>query len=455
MNNKHFLAILLSTTFALMVVALYNGFPLAEGDTGAYIQQAIYPHFAPDRTPFYGIFLRITSLWRSLWFPVFAQCLLLGFLIIQFISKVDPIGNKLNPNTRRLLLIVLAIVSLTCAPWVAAYLMPDVFAGILLLAILLFITTPAGNKISTLYTIFILGSLIIHNSHFLITLLFALALLAYSFKGKEMLLVKRSLVLVGLCFITWATLSGMNAAKKYGFVFSRGSNIFMVAKLAETGILNIYLDENCPKNNLRLCNYKTQIPQSLSEFLWLDTSPLNQMGGWDSCRNEYATVVHDVFTSPRYLLMFAQKTATGTLKQLTEVQVRDKIQSEGQDKQPSKKVRQFFGDEWREFSMSKQNTELLTATSCNYVYMLTFLLTTIWILFFASQVISKEVAFLYGCILVFFVLNAFVTATFSTISYRYQYRIFWILPATNLILMIKYYWRAINEPFLEKNRAEK
>ena len=455
MNNKQFLAILLSTTFALMVVALYNGYPLAEGDTGAYIQQAIYPHFAADRTPFYGIFLRITSLWRSLWFPVFAQCLILGFLLIQFINKVNPNGASQAAGIRLLILIVTAVVSLTCVSWVAAYLMPDVFAGILLLAILLYITAPAGDRFSILYAILILGALIIHNSHFLITLLFALALLLYSVRGKQMLLVKRSIILVGLCFITWATLSGMNAAKKYGFVFSRGSNIFMVAKLAETGILNIYLDENCTKNNLKLCNYKSQIPQSLSEFLWLDTSPLNQMGGWDSCRNEYATVVHDVFSSPRYLLMFAQKSTTGTLKQLTEVQVRNKIQSEGQDKQPSKKVRQFFGDEWREFSMSKQNTDLLSATSCNYVYLLTFLLSSLWILFFASGVVSKELAFIYGCILVFFVLNAFVTATFSTISYRYQYRIFWILPATNLILMIKYYWSAINGPFLEKNRAEK
>ena len=455
MNNKQFLFLLLSSTFALMVVALYNGFPLAEGDTGAYIQQAIYPHFAPDRTPFYGIYLRITSLWRSLWFPVFAQCLLLGFLLIKFIENVNPACENPTPNTRRLLLIVLAIVSLTCSPWVAAYLMPDVFAGILLLAILLFITTPAGHRLSILYALLILGALFMHNSHFLITLLFAFALLVYAFRGKQMLLVKRSLILVALCFTTWATLSGMNAAKKYGFVFSRGSNIFMVAKLAETGILNIYLDENCPKNNLKLCNYKNQIPQSLSDFLWLDTSPLNQMGGWDSCRKEYTTVVHDVFTSPRYLLMFAQKSATGTLRQLTEIQVRDKIQSEGQDKQPSLKVRQFFGDEWREFSMSKQNTDLLMATSCNYVYLLTFLLSSIWILLCASRVVSKEVVFIYGCILVFFVLNAFVTATFSTISYRYQYRIFWILPATNLILMIKYYWRAVNEPFLEKNNLEK
>lgn len=446
---------MLSTTFALMVVALYNGYPLAEGDTGAYIQQAIYPHFAADRTPFYGIFLRITSLWRSLWFPVFAQCLILGFLLIQFINKVNPNGASQATGIRLLILIVTAVVSLTCVPWVAAYLMPDIFAGILLLAILLFLTTPASDRISILYAILILGALIIHNSHFLITLLFALALLVYSVRGKQMLLVKRSIILVGLCFITWATLAGMNAAKKYGFVFSRGSNIFMVAKLAETGILNIYLDENCTKNNLKLCNYKTQIPQSLSEFLWLDTSPLNLMGGWDSCRSEYATVVHDVFTSPRYMLMFAQKSVTGTLKQLTEVQVRDKIQTEGQDKQPSKKVRQFFGDEWREFSMSKQNTDLLSATSCNYVYLLTFLLSSLWILFFASRVVSKELAFIYGCILVFFVLNAFVTATFSTISYRYQYRIFWILPATNLILMIKYYWSAINGPFLEKNTTEK
>jgi hypothetical protein len=39
----------------------------------------------------------------------------------------------------------------------------------------------------------------------------------------------------------------------------------------------------------------------------------------------------------------------------------------------------------------------------------------------------------------FFVVNAFVTSLGSTVIYRFQYRIFWILPATNAILMIKYY----------------
>jgi hypothetical protein len=320
--------------------------------------------------------------------------------------------------------------------------MPDIFTGILLVTLLLFINMESGNKTSrTLYSLIILGSIAIHFSHFLITLLFSIALLLYALKNKQKLLVKKCMWLMGFCMVIWVTLCSMNAAKKNGFTFSRGTNIFLVAKLAETGILNTYLDENCAQKNLRLCEYKNQVPAGLSEFLWMDYSPLNKMGGWDSCKTEYASVVHDVFTTPRYLLMFARKSAISTLKQLVQVQVRDKIQSEGKEKQPWKKVRQYFADELREFDQAKQNNDELSSTACNPVYLLFFVLTTIWVLVWGRQAVNKEVAFIYGCILAFMFINALVTATFSTVSYRYQYRIFWLLPATNLIVMVKYYFR--------------
>ena len=42
MNLKKFLTLLLITSVSLMAVALYNGFPLVDNDSGAYIEQAIY-----------------------------------------------------------------------------------------------------------------------------------------------------------------------------------------------------------------------------------------------------------------------------------------------------------------------------------------------------------------------------------------------------------------------------
>ena len=53
---------------------------------------------------------------------------------------------------------------------------------------------------------------------------------------------------------------------------------------------------------------------------------------------------------------------------------------------------------------------------------------------------NKELAFIYCCILLYLVVNAFVTASLSAITYRFQYRVAWLLPAANAIVILKYYY---------------
>jgi hypothetical protein len=62
-------------------------------------------------------------------------------------------------------------------------------------------------------------------------------------------------------------------------------------------------------------------------------------------------------------------------------------------------------------------------------------------LFFYPRVMSRDLLFLYRSIFLFFVINAFVTSTFSTVIYRFQYRIFWVFPALNALVIIKYYYQ--------------
>jgi hypothetical protein len=42
-------------------------------------------------------------------------------------------------------------------------------------------------------------------------------------------------------------------------------------------------------------------------------------------------------------------------------------------------------------------------------------------------------------LLLFLVANALVIASFSTVAARFQYRVFWIVPATNAIVILFYY----------------
>jgi hypothetical protein len=457
MRAKTFISLLLTTSLALMVVALYNGFGLTESDTGAYIEKGILNIIPNDRSPFYGWFVRYTSMWSSLWYALFAQCLLLAYVLLKFIDQLTVFSSQLaaprepdnnlnsklqvsNSQTRSILFTIIVIVSFTCVSWVASYLMPDVFAGILLLGILLFFSHNEKKWLPlVIYALVIFLSIIVHNSHFLIVAPFSLALIVWAIIKKNKTILKRSIVLLCLSVTSWLLMCTVNAANGYDFTYSRGSHVFMMGKFVEMGLLNTYLDENCGKKNLKLCNYKGQMPDYSWDFIWDAQSPLYKTGGWDSNKVEYGAIIHDVFTTPRYLKAFARNSATATLRQLSQIQVPDRTTFQGKWSSPWQRIGTYFGDELNEYCTSKQYSDGISGTGSNYIYYLFFILSSCWILVH-YRILSKGILFIYSCILFFLLLNAFVTATFSTVLSRYQNRVFWLLPATNAVLIIQYYW---------------
>ncbi len=446
-----------------MVVALYSGFALAESDTGAYIEKGILNIIPNDRSPFYCWFVRYTSMWSSLWYALFAQSLLLAYLLVKFIvlvSGAEPQNSKFQtPNsnttvvvsgaeppksqTRFILFTVIAIVSFTCVSWVASYLMPDVFAGILLVGILLYLADK-GHGIGQLvvYLLIVFLSIIVHNSHFLIVALFSSLLIVWALVKKHRTMLMRSVVLLLLSVMSWALMCTVNAVNGYGFTYSRGSHVFMMGKLVETGLLKKYLEDNCGRKNLKLCNYKDQIPMYQWDFLWDQQGPLYKTGGWDSSKAEYDEIIHDVLTTPRYAKLYVRNCATSTLRQLFDVQAPDHTTFQGKWSSPWQRIGTFFSDELNEYTNSRTYASDLSATGNNYIYYLFFVLSCLWLLFH-KHVFTRELQFIYAAILLFLLMNAFVTATFSTVVPRFQNRVFWILPATNAIIIARYYWHRI------------
>ena len=61
--------------------ALYNSYPLLYPDTGTYAHSGLKLFVPQDRPILYGLFIRLSSLWASLWFVVLAQALLTGWVV--------------------------------------------------------------------------------------------------------------------------------------------------------------------------------------------------------------------------------------------------------------------------------------------------------------------------------------------------------------------------------------
>ncbi len=434
-NKNYFLPLI--TALLLSWVAFYNGYPLVEGDTGSYINAPMIGQLPIDRTPFYGYFIRYSNLVTSLWYTLIVQCIVTALAIHKYIKHVW--GGDVPVNI--MITITFTICAFTCAPWVAAFLMPDIFSAVLFLSVLLFVQHK-GSKWQGLGITLILFCLIsMHNSHFLIVLIFALGLLIWSLIKKHTILVRRSIILIATALSFFLLMSNMNKNEDRGFVFSPSSHVFMMTKFAETGILKNYLDENCDKKQLKMCAYKDQIPAVSWAFLWNSNSPLYKTGGWESNNAEYKYIIHDIFSTPQYVIKFCEKSIIYTIQQFFTINTPGEMTVHPEGSSTYTGIKNYYPYELNDYVRSKQNSKSLSGESANIVYLLFFAITSIALLLLHREIITNNYKNLYILILFFLIVNAFVTSTFSTVHYRFQYRVFWIVPATNIILLTKWYYK--------------
>ena len=442
MTKKQTIFLLFFGMFAFNLVALYNGFALTEGDTGAYIDNAMNQSFNTDRPPFYGMFIGLSSLRTTFWYTLFAQALIVTFLLIRLIKLI--LGK--NPDFRLALVIILTITSFTCVSWVVGELMPDIFSGILLLAIILYLTdTSAGMALKVVFIVIIFVATIIHNSHLWIMVLFTLFVVGYALIRKNKTILRHGLVLFTIPVAFWFLMCTMNSNHNNGFIFSKSGHVFLMARLAQMGILKEYLNENCEKKQFKLCAYKDKLPVYTWDYMWGDYSPPSKMGGWDSAKAEDDYIIQDILTSPSHLIKFLQKSFTGAVKQLTKVGVADNnYQSSVLNSAPYWHISAYISNETGEYVSSIQNTKGIDGSLSNLVYYFFFFVTSIWILF-SSTTLTDQHKLIYVLVFAFFIINAGITSTLSTVHCRFMNRVFWILPSVNTIIILGYYWRKNTE----------
>lgn len=418
----------------IMYAAFYNGYPLVTSDTNTYIRSGFDFTIPADRPPFYGIFIRISSLWTSLWFTVFVQSAILTTLLYRLSHRVY--GN--DAPFHQYVTGFITIISFTCISWISSYLMADIFAAILLLATVLYLFEEKA-VLKIVYLIVAAYAILTHNSHFIIALIFPVYLLIVAgIKRSKKLALKGAALFVtaAMCFIL---LSCVNLYNGNGFTMSKSSHIFMMGKLAETGILNTYLDDNCPTKKLVMCNYKDDIPILAFEYLWASNSPLYKTGGWDNSKPGYDSIIHDVFTQPKYVKMFLIKSIISTARQMTQVNIPDKPMVQDMNSGVYGAVHKYFQDEEKEYLCSKQNQNNLDLHALNIIYGLFLALSSFFAVWYLPQVAdNKQITDIYTAFIVLIILNAFATATFANVLDRLQNRVFWLLPALNAMLMVKY-----------------
>lgn len=421
----------------LMFFALYNGAPMISGDTEIYLKSAFEGVAAAERPIFYGLFVRFTSLGLSIWLTIFTQALIVSFLLHKLIKHFIP-DIKLRHEIALILFISLGTIS----SWYVGSLMPDIFTPILGLSLFCLLFCKNNFYHNLVLTSIVLLATLVHFSHYLILTIFVtllLMLIVFNTKYRKLWL-KKWILTATICIVSWLSLMTSNAMANRGFVASSSSNVFLMGKLCESGVLQTYLEKACPVYNYKICQFKDSLPAVAWEFVWDHRyNPVNDSLGWEANNIEYNAIMKEIISRPKYLLFLFYKSIEATARQailinIDEGEERPWIKYDETDP-VFKELKKDFPHEFNLFKSARQNTKILNYVFYDEVYVIVFCISLIMLLFIVNDAQWKMLVPYLIFITLYVCLNAFVTATFGNVLSRLNSRNVWILPMFNIIIL--------------------
>ena len=426
--------------FLLCFWAFYNQYPLLNPDTGSYLFTGYRFEVPQQRSIFYGLFLRYTSVATTAWFTVFAQGIILSGGIYLFLKNFTSFRQL--PLVQLLVLTVLTFT--TSLSFHVSQLMPDIFTGFSLLCLVLLLLGRRFSRfhIGLLIVGFLLG-LTTHSSHLLINLVLVVGMGIYYFWQRKTLVdrsfyVRRWLLTTSLVAFGWLLVPSVHASMANGsFSINQGSTIFTVNRLIEIGVMERFLYRHCKDNTeYILCPYKDDLPK---EFMWDEArSPLYKTGGWMANHPAYQQLIRAVLSEPDLLKTYLLSCFSSTLSQLATFDIPYPTPL---NKFTHEQLQQRLS-EWRAFNYSKQHEDLLDfkPLSSRQLTVVFVCLILLWIAFFHTRLshrLSSEQRRLTALLLMGMVINDAVCSSISMVDLRFGSRVIWLLPLLILVLYAK------------------
>ena len=202
----------------------------------------------------------------------------------------------------------------------------------------------------------------------------------------------------------------------------------MLARLFASGMAGSFLRQDCKRESLVACKYLDNLPTNEDEFLWWYTNPLfNAMGGWVKSKPEANRIV--LGTIRYHPGRFARESVKQMFRQFVSMKPGD-----GNGRYfpfEINELRQVYPDDIPKLEFTRQWNGALM----NLANRLSKLETVVfWCSMGCCLVfVAKDWRYAEGATKLFiFVLislfaNAFVTASLSQVSDRYQSRVSWLM----------------------------
>jgi hypothetical protein len=388
------------------------------------------------RSPFYGVILYLADKLGTVWLMVAVQALVASWLLYLCCWCLVPDHCPVV-----FLCALVLVTALTSLPFFVGYLMPDVFAGLCILAMALMLVlydrfTPVER---TMLWMLVLCSMLFHRSHVLAggMLLGLVVLYVFIFATKHLQRAAPALLASGAAVVIGAVgfvMVDSAVSRITGLVATPPP--FLLARVIEDGPGTSYLRQACAEKRYAVCRFVHRMPIDSGTFLW---SKEPEEGVWyvvspeeraQMAHEQYAIVFRSFLHAP---LMQIAAIAGNFWHQLANFGVSDfEVKNDLKDF-----IGNSFGgsiaDRFRESRAARNEIDLGALSALHaFVAFTSFLLLAIR--FRTLKVDTKAV---FAVILTSIILNALVTGSLSAAVDRYQARVIWLLPFLAAVVEIK------------------
>ena len=439
------LAAFFAAAALLTLPALYNGFPLLFPDTEAYMKVAYGHSWTLDRSGFYGLFMKPAALMFpgvvGPWLVIVAQCSITAAILLMAVRQLAPGASSI---------VALSIIALCCVltsvAWHSAQLMPDTFAGPLVLSVWLAASRDFDRPGTALLWLATAFMALTHYTYLGIAAVTAATTIAAckwfgaSFKEVAKRALAAGAMLAAVIGIHLAT----NGLLVDRWAVSPTGSWFLFARLNEDGLVPLWLDRHCGKDApADLCEIRSSLPRDSQELLWSKTSPFyphihGQIGSAEYWRWMDMLGIATRGSISEHPLKFASSTIEATGRQLVSYAVLD-------DKCPrvchSPAFIRFNPAVADDIRNSRQLQKTIdkglirpvvgSATSLALLLLLPFL----W---YACRKRDKDAIILLCAVTMSLIANAAMAGALSDVQDRYQSRIVWIVPFVELLLLVRW-----------------
>jgi hypothetical protein len=285
-RNRALWALAVILSIALLISpAVWNGFPLLQYDTGGYLARWYEGTLVPSRAVFYGLMLNAGEL-AAFWPVVLVQAALTVW-VIALVLRAHGLGGR----QWLMLAVVAMLTALSTLPWLTSILLTDIFAGLGVLALYLLLLRPGHISRSERFALIALIAVSAATHSATIAVLLALILAAvvvWLIQPRQLPFVRIGNGVLALtlgCVLVFA--ADLVVAKR--LAWTPGGFALSFGRMLQDGIVNKYLDDNCPTPKLILCKYKDQLPDDADVWFW--GSPLfDKLGRFAGLDQEMADI---------------------------------------------------------------------------------------------------------------------------------------------------------------------